>query len=150
MSNRYMYITQQSTPPSAVRLIKTHGDVSTGTRSNVESAETTRLDLWLCPSASRGFALVISYYTIAACLADAHATLTHVYLSPIAVIVSFPGKFVPIVNRPRKFEACYYSASTGSLLFHVIVVYRNLSRAIPFPFDGRSSRNRLDTVYLEE
>ncbi|KAG7204000.1 hypothetical protein KM043_001864 [Ampulex compressa] len=38
---------------------------------SVESARTTGLAPRLCPSASRGFALVISYYTIAACPDDA-------------------------------------------------------------------------------
>lgn len=101
--------------------------VSTGEREP-QSAETTRLALLLCPSASRGFALVISYYTIAACLAAAHAgvhlharALTHVYLSPIGPDrIFFPGKFAPIAGRPEKIR--------GTRLFQeprVIVARRN-------------------------
>lgn len=49
----------------------TDDGVSIGTASTMESAGTTVFALRLCPSASRGFALVISYYTIAACPAGA-------------------------------------------------------------------------------
>ena len=115
----------------------TEDRLSTGTRSNVESAETTRLVLRLCPSASRGFALVISYYTIAACLGGAYArvhlhasaVLTHVYLSPIGCDrIFFQGNLCRSARENSR--RVIIPRAAGTFLCNVMIGYRNLSRAI--------------------